>query len=218
LETISLLKVSGVFFVALLEEYDKILLGAAKLFMRVGIKSVSMDDIARDLGISKKTIYKHFTDKRDLVRCVLDSSISAEQNACKICFETDDNAIRKMINLSKFVSQAHQTMNPAVIYDLQKYYPSQWKRFEEFRVGFVSDSIKLNLKDGQAEGLFREKINPEIISSLYVLLVKGLISYFSENKTNYDFVTLHKQLVTYHLYGICSAQGLTYLEQHINEI
>ena len=193
-------------------------MGSAELFMRVGIKSVSMDDIARDLGISKKTIYKHFTDKRDLVKCVLDSSISTEQKACKMCFETNDNAIRKMINLSKFVSQAHQTMNPALIYDLQKYYPSQWKRFGEFRVGFISNSIRKNLKEGQEEGLFREKINPEIISSIYVTLVKGLISFFTENKTNYDFVTLHKQLVTYHLYGICSAAGLTYLEQHINEI
>lgn len=186
--------------------------------MRVGIKSVSMDDIARDLGISKKTIYKHFSDKRDLVRSVLDKSISAEEQICKTCFQSSENAIRKMINLSKFVSQAHQTMNPAVIYDLQKYYPSQWKRFDAFRVGFISESIKTNINEGQKEGLFRKNINPEIISSLYVQLVKGLITYFSGNPSNYDFVTIHKQMVMYHLYGICSTQGLTYLEQHINEI
>ncbi|MEY2923925.1 MAG: hypothetical protein RLZZ337_465, partial [Bacteroidota bacterium] len=199
-------------------EYKKILVGAAELFMRVGIKSVSMDDIARDLGISKKTIYKHFNDKRDLVSKVMDGKISTEQNMCTQHFDNDENAIQKMINLSKYISQANKSMNHAVLYDLQKYYPSQWKKFESFRVGFISESIRKNIETGMAEGVFRSTIKPDIISRIYVLLIQGLMKLLTEQPSDYDFVTIYKQMITYHLYGICSAEGLTYLEQHINEI
>lgn len=177
-----------------------------------------MDDIARDLGISKKTIYKHFNDKRDLVSKVMDGKISTEQNMCTQHFDNDENAIQKMINLSKYISQANKSMNHAVLYDLQKYYPSQWKKFESFRVGFISESIRKNIETGMAEGVFRSTIKPDIISRIYVLLIQGLMKLLTEQPSDYDFVTIYKQMITYHLYGICSAEGLTYLEQHINEI
>lgn len=186
--------------------------------MKVGIKSVSMDDIARSLGISKKTIYKHFSDKRDLVSKVIELNITKEQGVCNSHFGTPENAIRKMIDLSKYVSQTHKSMNATVLYDLQKYYPSQWKKFEAFRVGFISESIKTNIEDGIQEGLFRKTIEPAILSRLYVLLVQGLMKLLSEHPGEYDFVSVHQQMVSYHLYGICSPKGLIYLEQHINEI
>jgi hypothetical protein len=109
-------------------------------------------------------------------------------------------------------------MNHAVLYDLQKYYPSQWKKFESFRVGFISESIRKNIETGMAEGVFRSTIKPDIISRIYVLLIQGLMKLLTEQPSDYDFVTIYKQMITYHLYGICSAEGLTYLEQHINEI
>jgi AcrR family transcriptional regulator len=201
-----------------LEEYNKILEGAAKLFYRIGIKSASMDDIARELAVSKKTIYKHFSDKKSLVTEVLNQSIEHEQKMCWHCFEDDSNAIQRMIDVSKFISKAHQDMNPALLFDLRKYYPSLWSKMDDYRNTFISDTIKTNIEEGQKEGMFREDIIPDIIAELYIRMIASFMDFLSTGKAPYDFKTIHKQMISYHLYGICSAKGQQYLEQHINEI
>jgi len=177
-----------------------------------------MDDIARELTVSKKTIYKHFKHKKDLVNQIFELTISEEKKSCIQCYEGDDNAIRKMINLSKFVSSNHKEMNPAVLFDLRKYYPSIWKKLEQFRIGFIAESITQNIQEGINEKLYRDNLNSEIIAELYVNLVQTMINSLSKASNNHSFQTLHRNVVYYHLYGICSAAGLEYLEQHINEL
>ena len=218
METTCIIKVSVVFFAHDLTESQKILKGADKLFMRVGIKSVSMDDLARELGISKKTIYKHFKDKEELIDQVIDADVRADIKACDACSKIEGNSIQKMIEISKHVSKTHQDMNPAVIYDLKKYYPVQWKKMENLQMEFINDSIKTNLTDGIDDGLYRSEINIDIISSIYLSLVGSLMTIISHPENNYDFTTIHRQMIRYHLYGVCTKQGLEYLEKHINEL
>ena len=186
--------------------------------MRVGIKSVSMDDLARELGISKKTIYKHFKDKKELISSVIDEEVRSDVLACHACSTIDGNAIRKMIEISKHVSSSHKDMNPAVIYDLKKYYPAQWRKMENLQMEFINNSIKMNLTDGIDEGLYRSEINTDIISSIYLSLVGSLMSIISHPENNYDFTTIHRQMIRYHLYGVCTKKGLEYLDKHINEL
>ena len=201
-----------------MKEADKILIGAAQLFMRIGIKSVSMDDIAREVGVSKKTIYKNFKDKKDLVRRVIESDINNEMQACHECYDTSGNAIQKMIDLSKHISHRHRDINPTIVYDLQKYYPSEWELMEKFRNEFIQNSILQNIKEGMAEGLYRNEINPELTSQMYVTLIQGLISLLGKRNTNHTFRTLHLEMVSYHLHAVCTVEGREYLNQHINEI
>ncbi|NNJ56578.1 MAG: TetR/AcrR family transcriptional regulator, partial [Bacteroidia bacterium] len=176
------------------------------------------DDIARELGISKKTIYKHFADKKDLVNQIFEGTINKEREACDSCYNSGENAIRKMIDLSKMISSGHKEMNASVLFDLRKYYPSLWRKFEEFRTGFIATSIKQNIEEGQTKNLYRDNINSDIVAGFYITLIQGMMKMLSDTKTNYDFQTLHRNMVYYHLYGICSPVGLEYLEQHINEI
>lgn len=218
METICILKVSGVFFALDLTESQKILKGADRLFMRVGIKSVSMDDLARELGISKKTIYKHFRDKEDLIDNVIDADVKSDIDACLACTKLEGNSIRKMIEISKHVSLSHQDLNPAVIYDLKKYYPAQWKKMEKMQNDFIKESIQTNIECGIEEGLFREDIDAEIISSIYRHLVEALMSILTHPNNSNNFQTIHRQMIRYHLYGVCTRKGLDYLEKHINEI
>jgi AcrR family transcriptional regulator len=200
------------------EEYQKILETAVMLFMRFGIKSVSMDDLARELGMSKKTIYKHFSDKKDLVASALDKALDLDRQACIRAYEGDSNAIQKMINLSRYVSEMHSDMNPAVLYDITKYYPKLWVKFESFRGNFIKETILENIEEGQKDGYYRENLKPDIISLLYITLIKGMMSQLSESSNPYDFGTLHKHMVSYHLNGICTTKGKQYLENHFNEI
>ena len=186
--------------------------------MKYGIKSVSMDDLARELGMSKKTIYKHFDDKHTLVSASLESALELEQKACRIAWEGQENAIQKMINLSRYVSEMHSDMNPAVLYDITKYYPKLWVKFDSFRNEFIKNTIIQNINEGQTEGFYRKNLKPEVIALLYITLIKGMMSQLSESENTYDFVTLHRQMVAYHLNGICTTKGKTYLENHFNEI
>ena len=201
-----------------LEESVKILQGAASLFMRIGIKSVSMDDIARELGVSKKTIYKHFSDKEDLVLKVIETDMQQEMFSCNTCYSTDENAVQKMIDISKHISHQHRDINPTVIFDLQKYYPSAWAKVDAFRSDFISSVIIQNIEEGQNETLYRQEIKPKIAAAMYGTLIQGMMQQMIQGDNNYDFKTLHLQMVSYHLFGICTQEGRSYLEQHINEI
>jgi len=201
-----------------LNESCKILEEAKQLFMRIGIKSVSMDDIAQVLHISKKTIYKSFKDKRDLVNHVIDEKINFEKATLKKYALSNKNAIQRMIDFSRYISQSKKDLNPTMIYDMQKFYPDQWAKMEEFRTDYFKDTVKNNIKHGIQSGLFRSDINADIIALMYITLVSGMVQQFTSAENNYQFQTIHFQMVSYHLHGICTEEGRTYLKQHINEI
>ena len=201
-----------------LEESCKILEEAKQLFMRIGIKSVSMDDIAQTLRISKKTIYKSFKDKQDLVNRVIEEKINFEKSTLKKYANSDKNAIQRMIDFSRYISQSKKNLNPTMIYDMQKFYPDQWAKMEEFRTDYLKGTIKNNLINGIKSGLYRSDINTDIIALVFITLISGMVQQFTSAENNYQFQTIHFQMVSYHLYGICTEEGQTYLKQHINEI
>jgi len=213
-----MLKVSCVYLQSNLVELQKILLGAAGLFMRIGIKSVSMDDIAREVGISKKTIYKHFKDKKDLVHNVVMLDLEQDKTQFTACYNTEHNAVQKMINISRNISHLHKDINPTVIYDLQKYYPSEWKNVQDFRTDFCLKSVTENIEEGVIDGYYRKDIKTQIAAHMYITLIEGMMEQLLDKNNNYNFQTLHLQMVTYHLYGICTKKGRNYLKLHINEI
>jgi AcrR family transcriptional regulator len=201
-----------------LEEANKILQGAASLFMRIGIKSVSMDDIAREIGVSKKTIYKHYSDKKELVLRVIEADHRNEMKACEECYKTGENAVQKMIDISRHISNHHRDTNLTVLYDLQKYYPEAWDRVSEFQKEFIQHAIGQNIEEGKHEKLYRADLDVFTTASMYGTLIRGMMKQLASRQNTYDFKTLHLQMVSYHLYGICTSTGRAYLKQHINEI
>ncbi|MDC0579155.1 TetR/AcrR family transcriptional regulator [Bacteroidia bacterium] len=218
-ETFFVFIVSSIIYLLLsLEETVKILNGARLLFMRIGIKSVSMDDIAQELRMSKKTIYKYFKDKRDLVGKVIDTKINEDKTALKKFASQNSNAIQRMIDFSRYISQTKKDLNPTIIYDMQKFYPNQWRKMDEFRSIYIRNTVKNNIKMGIKSGLFRTDINADIIAIMYITLISGMMQQLVSSKNNYQFQTIHFQMVSYHLHGICTDKGRIYLKQHINEI
>lgn len=201
-----------------MEEAQKILKGANDLFMRIGIKSVSMDDIAREIGVSKKTIYKHYADKKTLVNKVIETDIKQDIIACEACYAADENAVQKMISISRHVSHTHKDTNPTVIFDLQKYYPEEWNLMEKFQTDFIKGAIAENVNEGKNAGLYREELDPEVAALIYSTLIKGMMMQLADRENNYDFKTLHLQMVSYHLNGICTEKGRQYLTNHVNDI
>ena len=198
-----------------LETKEKITRKALQIFKKLGIKSVSMDDLARELGMSKKTIYQHFKDKRELVSESMEYEMDMDREACLKVFEQNDNAVQQMINISSYVQSNLEGINPAVLYDIEKYYPNCWTKFKEYSESFVLKSVKFNLEKGIAEGDYRSDIDIHKVASIYVYLVDSFTNSEFLARTGGNVTEIQQHIIQYHLHAICTEKGLTYYKQHI---
>ena len=146
----------------------EIALKAGEMFMKCGIKSVSMDDLSRELGVSKKTIYAHFTDKNVLVEFMLTAHLAQIQSKCEALFGASDNAIQELFEVINQAAQEMNSIHPSVIFDLQKYHPAAWKLIEIHEAEFVLPFIENNIKRGREEGLYREDFDKAVVAQIYV--------------------------------------------------
>ncbi len=199
------------------EKETELLIAVTALFMKFGIKSLTMDDISRHLGISKKTLYQFVSDKKDLVKKALELAVGADQCMLEDISESEGNAIDELLIINEKVSQKLQTIQPAVMYDLQHHYPEAWKVMENHKKCFVYDMVVNNINTGIKQGYYRENVNPEIIASIYVTMIDKIFDSDLFPSHQYDFSTLHKEMARYHIRGIASSKGITYLVERIKD-
>ena len=133
--------------------------------MRYGVRRVSMDDIARHLSISKKTIYHYFTDKDEIVTLVAIAHLSQEQKEFDQVFTMSKNSIDEMVGLSNCLRSNMKKINPSLLFDLQKYHPKAWAAWLAFKNDFMRMSIERSISRGIQEGYFRSEINAAIIAT-----------------------------------------------------
>ena len=149
-----------------METKDRILQAALLLFTRHGIKSVSMNDIASELGISKKTLYKWFDNKDELVSVVIGDHLCRVQGECAGFAEAADNAVDEMVRIMEWAKRHFAEVNPNTIHDLRKYYPAAWQLFDHHKNQYILTQIQANLRRGVAEGLYRPDLDVEVLSRL----------------------------------------------------
>jgi DNA-binding XRE family transcriptional regulator len=197
------------------EELKNILMKARELYMKYGIKSITMDDVAKELGISKKTLYQFIADKEDLVGKFVDNEIEIRREEICKCFKTGFNAIEELFEISIFMNKLMREQNPATEYDLKKYYPVQYQKTIKARRDGMYEYLLLNLKKGKKEGLYREDLNNEIIAKLYISRSENI--HFNELFTIEEFtsVNLFLELLNYHVRGIATEKGIIELEKKI---
>jgi AcrR family transcriptional regulator len=190
-----------------MESKDRILLKAHELFNRYGIRSVSMDDIAAQLGMSKKTLYQYYTDKDELVNAVFSGMMDENKIKCKQCQSGGDNAIHEIFLSFDMVQDMLSNMNPSVLFDMQKYHPSAFKKFEDYRNNFLYKIIRGNLEKGISEELYREDIDVDILTRyrLHSIMLSFDSDIFPSNKTKLVYIEL--QLLEHFLWGIATAKG-----------
>jgi len=182
--------------------------------MTYGLKSVSMDDIATDLGMSKKTIYKHFDTKEKLIRMTLTHFLEREKVIVHEINEKSANAVDEILSIGRHIIKMVKKFRPTLLFDLKKYHTSNWKLVEEHHHEFIQDVITKNLKRGKAEGYFRSKINEVVIAKLYVaksLLISNDKDFKEDNLT---LDALVKEHLLYHLYGVLSREGIKLVENY----
>lgn len=200
-----------------MEIQERILLKGDEMFRRYGIRSITMDDIAKNLGVSKKTIYQHFPDKEELVVEVIRMNIQRHmRHMDSCCGNAAKDAIDELLQINKQVSIMIQSYNPIMFYDLQKYHPKAWIAFREFRNHEILTKIVDNIHRGMSEGLYRKDIDIDIISRMRLEQVDMSFNYevFPSNEYRFDKVMI--ELTEHFLYGLLSMKGYKLISQYKN--
>ena len=176
-----------------------------------------MDEVAGELGMSKKTLYQYFSDKNELVAEATKAHLSREESELKDVFRRSENAIEELFLVSKCMRSSLDELNPGVLYDLKRYYPDSWKQWIAFKDKFIFKSIVENIKKGMADGHFRRDINPEVLASLRVWEIQSLFDADAFPIEKYDFKSVQLQLFTHFIYGIATQKGLELYEKYIEK-
>ena len=192
---------------------QRIIEEASELFGRVGVKSVTMDDLARHLGISKRTIYENFRNKEELLIAYIGALDVEKRTFFKNIFlEADNVADAILVMLRKDAEQASQRQFN-MIEDIRKYYPQVYK---EHLTNFLNDKrmeLKRMIQRGIKEGVFRENLNSEIIAHFFCRQVED-VSYYDTLLDKFSKIDVFENLAITFLRGICTAKGLEIINQY----
>lgn len=199
------------------KKYIEIIEGAAESFMRYGVKAVTMDDLSRFLGMSKKTIYKHFNDKKELVSFVLEAKVKLNAEKCENLGAISENAIDELISVSNFVNTDFGSIHSSVFYDIEKYYPEAWQILEQHKSKFVKNQIIKNIKRGINEGLYRPNLNADIVAVVYVNTLNSIFSSFYEYSNEYSISEILTEVIRFMIRGLATEKGLIELKKRINK-
>lgn len=197
------------------ELYSKVL----ELYKKYGVKSVTMEDVSRELGISKKTLYTHVVDKKELVEKVIHFDFDVVNDCFMDVFDKEGlNAIEQLFEVNYFMRNILKYHSFSLDYDLKKYYPDLFKEISERKQHEMYKSVLKNMKKGKTEGIYRKELNEELIAKLYVSRIVS--AHDSEFMTIEDFIApdAYKEYFVYHIRGIANEKGIKILEDNIDKL
>jgi AcrR family transcriptional regulator len=186
---------------------DRILNKARELMFQAGVKHVTMDDLATQLGISKKTIYQYFKDKDALVSSVVEFELANHALLCNQSTQAADNAVHEIFLLMSVIQEMFNRMNPLALFEIEKYYPLAFEKIEKHKVDIIFSMISANLEKGIAEGLYRKDVDVTILSKyrLETSLIPFNIHVFHPSK--FDLLKVNLQIIEHFVYGVATLEG-----------
>jgi len=186
---------------------DRILNKARELMFQTGVKHVTMDDLATQLGISKKTIYQYFKDKDALVSSVVENDLAKHALICNQSMQIADNAVHEIFLLMTVLQELFSSMNPLTLFEIEKYYPLAFEKIKNHKDDFIFSMISANLEKGIAEGLYRKDVDVTILSRyrLETSLIPFNIHVFHPSK--FDMLKVNLQIIEHFVYGVATLEG-----------
>ncbi len=200
------------------EKAKNIVERVADLYLQYGIKGVTMDDVARHITISKKTLYQYFKDKKELVWAVLEHGDCEKKIDLSIFEQSNSNAIDDLFNFYNVQVEMIKNHKPAFVYDLKKYYPDIFLHFQKIKHKRILESISTNLSKGKKEGLYRSDINEDILSRLSLMRIEGIMNSGIFRVEEIVSTELFYEIFKYNIYGIVSDKGRKMLDGKFREI
>lgn len=191
---------------------------AIEVFMTYGIKSVTMDDMARRMHVSKKTIYRYVRDKDELVKKCVSSDCAFIQDKIKAVVAKDLNAIEENFAISSIMISELRNIHPSIFYDLEKYYPEAMEIMHHLRHDYITEVVLENLKKGIAEGLYRKDVNPVIMTELWVIRMNVIFNPNLFPMQEHHPKDVYLEMFKHHIRGIASGRGLKILENQLKTL
>jgi TetR/AcrR family transcriptional regulator, cholesterol catabolism regulator len=208
-------------FATLMEDQDqtreKILKGAEELFLKYGVRSVSMDDIARHLSISKKTIYQYFVDKDEVVTQVTVGHIEQTKSGFDCLAPNSKNALDELMRIQFYLKKNMADIHPALLFDLKKYHSKAWNAWSEHKNKYIRESVVRNLKQGIEEGLYRSNLNPDILAALRIESIQWIHDGAILPSDKYKMVDVQLQMLDHFMYGLLTEKGRKLYEKYKQE-
>lgn len=187
---------------------------AEELFLQFGIRSVSMDDIANHLGMSKKTLYHYYVDKDELVNAVVGNHVNCIETDCLGCRQQAENAVHEIFIMMENIMDQFNNMNPMLLYDLEKFHFTAFQRFKEHKDKFLAEVIRKNLEWGIEEELYRDDMNVDIVTKfrLESLMIPFNVSVFPPGK--YNLASTSEEIIRHFVYGIATIKGHKLIQEY----
>jgi TetR/AcrR family transcriptional regulator, cholesterol catabolism regulator len=215
-ETLVTKKVSIVLLPELkqMEPKERIALKAEELFMQYGIRSVSMDDIANHLGMSKKTLYQYFADKDELVEAVVDRHINEVEGDCMNCKREAKDAIHEIFLTMEHIMEEFSNMNPMLVYDLEKFHFKAYQRFKDYKDKFLLQIIRNNIEWGVKDELYRNDMNIDILSKYRIesMMIPFNVAVFPPGK--YNLAKTAEVIIENFTYGLATVKGHKLIQKY----
>lgn len=220
-ETTETLRLNIVSIVLWLDNYsmelrDKIITVATGLFRQQGIRAVTMDDIAHQAGISKKTIYREFKDKSELVYLTFSAYLEAHECKMKEFYQQEEEIMEHFIQMLRFIKDRFSDMNPLILNEIRRYYPDAWQRFEQFKKDHAIKGMTKMLDRGKESGYFRASVNSEIMAIMRMEQISYSYSIFSAD-SNLNMAELQLQIFDHFIHGLLTDKGRAAYLNKINQ-
>jgi len=199
-----------------MSQIERIIQGGEELFLTAGIRSVTMDDIAKHLGMSKKTIYQFFKDKNELVIALVKKKLREDEDQITEIINGSANVIEEMINMMKCSEDIFSRINPIVIHDMQKYHPDAWSEFQKFKAEVLISTLEELLTKGIKQGYIRPEIDVRIMARMRVSQVEMGFNTTIFPMSEFNPWTVQVQFLEHFNYGICTLKGYKLLNQYKN--
>lgn len=214
----SFLRILLFIFVAMEERKLQILKNVGTLYLKFGIRGVTMDDVATEFGISKKTLYQYFNDKEDLVNQVIDYYL--KNPVFRLNSEKSGNSIDHYFALRQHVAKMIKHFNNNLEFELKKTYPELYKKVHKFKRERIYNDTLESLHDGIKEGLIRPEIDTDMVAKLQVGRMLCTLNpdnkIFSEEEIT--TIKLFDEMMDYHIHAICTENGIKYYKEQLNKI
>lgn len=199
------------------EREQQIIAEAGKVFMRLGIRSVNMDDVAQHLRISKKTLYQYVKDKNELVQRIIRHITDTHRECILGICKQGHTAIDESYEITRFVASQIGHMHPSIHFDLEKYHPEAWDLLQSTSREDIYRCVSENMAKGIKEGVYRDDLNIDVIARIYISRFDVAFDGELFPSDKYRFEDVIWETFRYHIRGIASDKGVKYLMKKVEK-
>lgn len=186
---------------------------ALEVFLAHGLKKVTMDDVAKHLKVSKKTLYKYVKNRKDLVRKTTTLQVHLDQKNINMIEDKNLNAIEENIEITQYTVNNLNKLHPDIHSDLEQYFSDSWEIFKAHQGEFLFTTVAKNLEKGKAEGLYNKNINTEIVTLIYISKIDMVFNGNIFPIEKFKFSEVFKTLILQHMRGIATEKGIKTLDK-----